>query len=97
MIAPSLFGECSAVCDVWAEIAQDAFVDITALLHGDSEVNYMIGIDSEFAIPDGMVSLGREPPSANVHYEELCKMVNGGNLVQVGFGVADANFNVLGV
>ncbi|RLM99116.1 putative CCR4-associated factor 1-10-like protein [Panicum miliaceum] len=97
MIAPSSFGDCSAVYDVWAETAQDAFVNITALLHRDSEVDYMIGIDSEFAIPDGVVSLGREPPSANVHYEELCKMVNGGNLVQVGFAVADANFNVLGV
>jgi hypothetical protein len=97
MIAPTLFGDCSAVHDVWAETAQDAFVDITALLHRDSEVNYMIGIDLEFAIPDSVVSLGREPPLANVHYEELCKTVNGGNLVQVGFAVVDANFNVLGV
>ncbi|XP_062179524.1 probable CCR4-associated factor 1 homolog 10 [Phragmites australis] len=84
------------VFDVWAETVYEAFEDIRKLLQRGEGDEFMVGVDSEFAIPDGVVHSGREPPTADLHYEQLCSMVNGGDLVQVGITITDPMFKVLG-
>ncbi|CAL4909779.1 unnamed protein product [Urochloa decumbens] len=83
--------------DVWAQTADAEFEEINALLRRGAGGEYMVGLDSEFAVPNGVVPLEMEPPTADCHYTELCKKVNGGDLVQIGIVVAYASFKVQGM
>lgn len=69
------------VHDVWEETAPMAFEEISEMLKSGGD--FVIGLDSEFAIRDGAVLPKKEPPTADEHYQQLCTTVNGGNLVQL--------------
>ena len=76
-------GSSMLVHDVWADTSDTSFEEIKALLCRGAGAEYKVGFDSEFAIPNGVVLSGREPPTKEYHYAELCKKVNGGDLVQM--------------
>ncbi|TVT97181.1 hypothetical protein EJB05_57553, partial [Eragrostis curvula] len=86
----------NSIIDVWADTSSEAFAYIERLLKRDSKAKFMVGFDSEFAVPDGVKSSPREPASADLHYTQLCSAANGGDLIQVGFAIADDEFNVHG-
>lgn len=67
---PSLATTSVLVHDIWEETAHMAFAEISAMLKSGGE--FLIGLDSEFAIADGAVLPGREPPTADHHYQQLC-------------------------
>lgn len=52
--------------------------------------------DTEFAIPDNIVTLKGEPDIPEGHYKQLRSYVNGGDLVQAAIGFANECFNLMG-
>lgn len=82
--------------EVCRDTTQTAFSEIAEILGSIGTDNFFIALDTEFCIPDGVESLPWEPETPDKHYSQLRSYVNGGDIVQVGIGFADRDFNLIG-
>ncbi|CAL4901567.1 unnamed protein product [Urochloa decumbens] len=84
------------IIEVWKDTLQTAFSEITEILTSIRSDKCYLAFDTEFCIPDDVHPLPYEPPTPDAHYTQLQSYVHGGDLVQVGIGIADTEFNLLG-
>lgn len=89
------------ISEVWNDGVESAFAKIRQILREKVDAaEYMVAFDTEFAIPDVTGRppnhAGGEPRTADGHYSQLRAYANGGSLVQVGLGLADEHYNLIG-
>ncbi|CAL4909783.1 unnamed protein product [Urochloa decumbens] len=84
------------ILEIWAYGVESAFEDIREILTEKGDDRYFVAFDTEFAVPDRIEKSQGEPSIPDGHYRQLCTYVNRGNLVQVGLGFADEQFNLIG-
>ncbi|XP_044968947.1 uncharacterized protein LOC123428910 [Hordeum vulgare subsp. vulgare] len=75
--------------DIWADNETEGYRRLKELL-GDENRKWYVAIDTEFCMKDGVLSPQGVPQSADAHYEQARRIVDEGDLVQVGFALVDS-------
>ncbi|XP_020189745.1 poly(A) ribonuclease POP2-like [Aegilops tauschii subsp. strangulata] len=88
--APQVQQQPEGFLDIWADTADTGYAQMKKLL-GDEKCKWYVAVDTEFCMKDDVVDPWGPPQSPDGHYEQTRRIVDEGDLVQVGFALAKSS------